>query len=415
MKKALSCAMPLFLVMLLAACSNPTNPTKPAVGLEPSVSLGGQAGSITAGTTGSATYAATTTNVANGTVGTIAWYADAAGNTPTGDPTGVTAGLSAVSGNAATVTMTVGVTSASGTYYFRLTEDGAASAVATLAVAPVPAGKVLATITTPDSTITVVYVRVLNGAGVQVGDGFLTKNGSSWQSLIDVSATGSLTFRAYLRNAYLTPLYFGTTTAFLAGLDDQVTINVAAHPSQSFSFDSNPGWSVAGDWVWGTPDGSVNPNDSCSESNASLGGCYGTDFSATGTHDLNSASMTFENDYLQMGPIDMTSYTGTSSLGLRFKMWFENDVGYDFGKMMVSTDGVTWNDLTAVSPAYDAASAGDSVLDSWTMVMNAWTDIRADLSAYGSATTLYVRWAYKTDDYVFTFGWYVDDVTVGRL
>jgi len=83
------------------------------------LTLGTQSGTIVAGATGRATFAATTANVTAGTTGTVTWYTSSAGTTTTNAPTGITASVSAVSSNAATVTMTATSSTVAGSYYFR--------------------------------------------------------------------------------------------------------------------------------------------------------------------------------------------------------------------------------------------------------------------------------------------------------
>jgi hypothetical protein len=100
----------------------------------PSVSLGSQSGAIAVGVAGTAAFSVSTANVAAGTVGTIAWYSSSAGATTADAPAGITASVSAVAGNAATVTIAATAAAVQGTYYFKLTEGSATSSVATLRV-----------------------------------------------------------------------------------------------------------------------------------------------------------------------------------------------------------------------------------------------------------------------------------------
>jgi hypothetical protein len=268
-----------------------------------------------------------------------------------------------------------------------------------------------------DSTLTAVSILVWDAAGTQIGSGDLVKRTTIWQANINVSATGDATFKAYAKNGG-TLLYYGEKLQNLGGSNDHVSIPAAANPSVSYNFTTNPGWTVAGDWVWGTPDGTVDFDNGYTEPGTTLGSCYGTDFSATGVHDGVSPGMTFETNYLQMGPIDLSSFTGTGSPQLKFKMWFDNDVNLDYGHILVSTDGSTWSLASSVSPPYElnSTTGGPTDPDSWSAYMNAWTDIVVNLASYESATKLYIRWAYLTDPSEWiTYGWYVDNVQVGRF
>ena len=101
------------------------------------VALSDQVGTILGGTAGSATYAVATVNVQQGTVGTITWFSSSSGTTSTVAPTGVvSAVVSAIAGNMATATITTNSSAAIGTYYFKVSEGSAISAVATLTVLP---------------------------------------------------------------------------------------------------------------------------------------------------------------------------------------------------------------------------------------------------------------------------------------
>jgi hypothetical protein len=76
----------------------------------------------------------TPTNVDDGTAGSVAWYSDAAGTTAASAPSRLSAAVSAVSGNAASVTMAATATAAAGTYYFKLLEGTESSDAASLVV-----------------------------------------------------------------------------------------------------------------------------------------------------------------------------------------------------------------------------------------------------------------------------------------
>lgn len=99
------------------------------------MTLGSQVGSLTAGAAGTASFAVTTKNVADGTVGSLSWYSDAGGKSGASAPGGISASVTAISGNSAIVTMTVTSAATAGSFYFTVAEDSGISSVATLAVA----------------------------------------------------------------------------------------------------------------------------------------------------------------------------------------------------------------------------------------------------------------------------------------
>jgi hypothetical protein len=94
--------------------------------------VGIQNGIITAGTGGSATFAAITTNIADGTAVTAGWY-DAGGN-PATTPVGLSYSASNIASNASTITVTADATSIAGTYYFKAVSNGTASGVVTVVI-----------------------------------------------------------------------------------------------------------------------------------------------------------------------------------------------------------------------------------------------------------------------------------------
>ena len=91
---------------------------------------------ITTGVADEITLSVTTENIDDGQTGTIAWFTDAAGTEPAGSaPVGITAAISNVANNAATVTITATNSVAGGLFYFRVTIDGVTSPVVKLTVA----------------------------------------------------------------------------------------------------------------------------------------------------------------------------------------------------------------------------------------------------------------------------------------
>ncbi len=94
--------------------------------------VGIQNGIITAGAGGSATFAAITANIADGTAVTAGWY-DAGGN-PATTPVGLSYSASNIASNASTITVTADATAIAGTYYFKAVSNGAASGMVTVVI-----------------------------------------------------------------------------------------------------------------------------------------------------------------------------------------------------------------------------------------------------------------------------------------
>ena len=107
-----------------------------------SVSITGeQSAQLTAGSEGTTTFTVTTANIDNGKTGEVLWF-DVTNGQPASAPTGLSAAVSAVSSNQATVTMTATNQIAAGFYYFRVEIDGVMSAMPFAAVAVYEPGTV---------------------------------------------------------------------------------------------------------------------------------------------------------------------------------------------------------------------------------------------------------------------------------
>jgi hypothetical protein len=140
MKKQWPLFIALIAVLCLGTISCSSDSSDSSDSTTSTATLGAQSGTIVSGTAGTATFAATTAKIADGTAGTIAWYTSSAGTTAGSAPTGITGSASALSGNAATVTITATTSAVAGSYYFKATFGTATSAVATLLIAPYPIG-----------------------------------------------------------------------------------------------------------------------------------------------------------------------------------------------------------------------------------------------------------------------------------
>ncbi len=101
------------------------------------IMVGAQQGSLTTGTPGAATFGVITENIADGEEGRIVWFSDASGEAATGTPAGITAEVSGLSDNAATVIVKTTEAAAAKSYYFKVSIAETISAVATLTVDPI--------------------------------------------------------------------------------------------------------------------------------------------------------------------------------------------------------------------------------------------------------------------------------------
>lgn len=199
---------------LLLGCDSPLSPHD----VQPSVSVGAQVGALTAGSAGTASYQATAVDIDDGTTGSIAWYAGADASSSASAPAGISATVSAISGGAATVTMDAAPACVAGTYYFRLTEGAATSAVATLLVGAAPGG--------PSVSLGAQAGDIAPGAGsatfavASSGIAVGTAGSFSWYS----SAAGTTATGA--------PTGIAPTVGALAA-DGTATVNIAASQAAS--------------------------------------------------------------------------------------------------------------------------------------------------------------------------------------
>ena len=99
-----------------------------------SISVTTQSGTLTTGTAGTATFAVTTANIADGKTGSVTWYTTAAGTTTGTAPVGIIATVSNTASNKATITVAATAATAIGTYWFKTTIDGTTSGVVVLTV-----------------------------------------------------------------------------------------------------------------------------------------------------------------------------------------------------------------------------------------------------------------------------------------
>jgi hypothetical protein len=133
------------------------------------VSLGTQVGTLNTGVAGSATFAVTTANITAGTSGTITWFTNEAGTGVLMNlPSWMSASLSNVTGNAATVTVNTTASSTAQTYFLRVTIDGVQSNIVRFTISALPAltGTVTLNNTSPrvGDVITATYAGG-NGSG----------------------------------------------------------------------------------------------------------------------------------------------------------------------------------------------------------------------------------------------------------
>jgi hypothetical protein len=119
------------LAAAFASCKDPGENSE-----QKSVVVAGQSGLLKAGEAGEVTFAITTSNIADNTAGRVSWFTDETGNTAGTTPAGISVAEFRTASNSATLTINGASNTALGTYYFKVTIDGATSGIATLTVDP---------------------------------------------------------------------------------------------------------------------------------------------------------------------------------------------------------------------------------------------------------------------------------------
>ncbi len=170
-----------------------------------------------------------------------------------------------------------------------------------------------------------------------------------------------------------------------------VTIQVGG-PSAVYTWnmDTNPGWSMEGQWAWGVPTG---------------GGTHNFDPTGGYTGD-HVVGYNLEGDYVSempvyaatTTPIDCTDLTGTE---LKFWRWLGvESANYDHATIEASTDGSTWT----VIWDHTGVAISESI----------WTPHAFDLSDIADGQgNLQIRWLMGPTDGTVTYpGWNIDDVEI---
>ncbi len=174
-----------------------------------------------------------------------------------------------------------------------------------------------------------------------------------------------------------------------------VRLQVTPPVVERFDFDSDPGWTTAGEWQFGVPTGA---------GGSAAGGAGQADpvAGATGTQvygvNLNGNAGTGQGGphYLVSEPVDLSNRKQTR---LRFRRWLNTNVlASTRSTVEVSTDGLTWREVF-VNP-------GTAITD------NAWQTLEYDLSSIADRqSAVRVRWGYQ---HLLTgaaySGWNLDDV-----
>jgi len=121
----------------------------------------------------------------------------------------------------------------------------------------------------------------------------------------------------------------------------------------------------------------------------------------------------YQSDHLQemtlKNPLD---FSRVVSAELIFNMRCLVEGDYDFSQVLASTDSVNWTPLagefTRVGSGHGVQIEGEPGYDG----DRGWLREHIDLSNFGGADSLYLRFQTNTDQYVSNQGWQIDDITL---
>ncbi len=181
------------------------------------------------------------------------------------------------------------------------------------------------------------------------------------------------------------------TAVVCAGADAAIVI-------QSWDFDSDPGWTISGQWAFGQPTGQGGgitgffPDPTSGHTGSNV---YGVNLNG------NYSTAPSPPYYLTTGPIDCS---GRSHVALKFWRWLNSDYpSYVYDTVEVSSDGVTWTVLWS-NPSYVADGS--------------WTQQKYSISSVAdNQAAVYIRWGYHVGHIYQSgiwpcSGWNIDDVEV---
>ena len=159
----------------------------------------------------------------------------------------------------------------------------------------------------------------------------------------------------------------------------------------SANMDTDPGWTLQGDWAYGTPTGG--------------GGSTGQPDPLSGYTGSNVIGYNLNGDY----PSNLAeTYATTQAIDcslhnnvtLRFYRWLNVETSaYDKAFVRVSNDGINWTQIWANPGQISDPS---------------WSQVSYDISSVADGqSTVYIRWVMGTTDGSLEFsGWNIDDVTL---
>jgi|GEM_PF-2727476 len=159
---------------------------------------------------------------------------------------------------------------------------------------------------------------------------------------------------------------------------------------RSWNMDTDPGWTLAGGWAYGTPTGGGTHNLDPTSGHT---GTKVVGYNLSGDYSNRMSS----TEWAATPPVNCSGY---ASVGLHFWRWLGVEwSNYDHAYIEVSNNGSTWTRVW---------SNGETISDS------AWVEQSFDISAIAAdQPAVYVRWGMGPTDASITYpGWNLDDVEI---
>lgn len=173
-------------------------------------------------------------------------------------------------------------------------------------------------------------------------------------------------------------------------------------PVQSYPYfnnlETNDGnYAHQGTWTWGAP--VYGPKQAFSGSKV---------WAST----LDSVTLNYNYQYLELPPIDLSSATHPS---LSFMHWYSFEKGYDGGNVKISSDGGKHFSLIEPAGGYDDTLVyvmlGEST---FTGESERYIQEVFSLEAFAGDTVI-IRFHFAADPWIQKSGWYIDDISVAEL
>ncbi len=120
-----------------------------------------------------------------------------------------------------------------------------------------------------------------------------------------------------------------------------------------------------------------------------------------------------ESDMQLTRAFDFTAVPRGQPLTLTYWTWFDIEDNYDYGYVLISTDGQKWT-LLQPPGGTDANPVGNNYGWGYTGQSAGWRHEQVDLSAY-AGQRVYIRFEYLTDAAVTHWGWLIDDIAIPEI